>query len=82
MAAASVGAVLARGRGMVHGLVLAEAGAAGRVAQAAFDRGMLVELAGTRGQVVKLQPPLTATSDEIDLGLAILSESVAAALSG
>ncbi|MBD0420481.1 diaminobutyrate--2-oxoglutarate transaminase [Streptomyces sp. TRM S81-3] len=65
----------ARGRGLIHGLVVG-AGLADAVADEAFTRGLLVETAGPRDEVVKLLPPLTASDAELAEGLAILEASV------
>ncbi|WP_433399619.1 diaminobutyrate--2-oxoglutarate transaminase [Streptomyces sp. CA-146814] len=64
-----------RGRGLIHGLVLGE-GLADEVADEAFTRGLLVETAGPRDEVVKLLPPLTASDAELAEGLSILADSV------
>lgn len=42
----------------------------------AFDLGLLVETAGPADQVLKLLPPLTASDDELDLGLNMLATAV------
>ncbi|MFI6053458.1 diaminobutyrate--2-oxoglutarate transaminase [Streptomyces violascens] len=65
----------ARGRGLVHGLVVG-ADLADAVADEAFARGLLMETSGPRDEVVKLLPPLTVTDAELAEGLAILDESV------
>jgi diaminobutyrate-2-oxoglutarate transaminase len=65
-----------RGRGLVWGLEFAERQRARRVADRAFELGLLVETAGPEGAVVKLLPPLTSTPDELDEGLAILDRAV------
>jgi diaminobutyrate-2-oxoglutarate transaminase len=49
------------------------------VSAGAFDRGLLVERAGPRDEVVKLLPPLTVTDAELDQGLALLADAVEAA---
>jgi 4-aminobutyrate aminotransferase-like enzyme len=66
----------ARGRGLAQGLELAEPGLAQKVATAAFDLGLLVETAGPADQVVKLLPPLTASDNELELGLSMLASAV------
>ncbi|MFF9342485.1 diaminobutyrate--2-oxoglutarate transaminase [Streptomyces sp. NPDC014773] len=71
-----------RGRGLAWGLAFRDAPVARRVADAAFARGLLVETSGSEDEVVKLLPPLTATEDELDEGLALLAESVAATVGG
>ncbi|MCX5345158.1 diaminobutyrate--2-oxoglutarate transaminase [Streptomyces atratus] len=64
-----------RGRGLIHGLVVG-AELADAVADEAFTRGLLVETAGPRDEVVKLLPPLTASDAELAEGLEILNISV------
>ena len=46
------------------------------MSSAAFERGLLVETAGPKDEVIKLLPPLTATDTEIDQGLALLADAV------
>ncbi len=69
----------ARGRGLIHGLEVGP-GLADAVSDEAAERSLLVETAGSRGEVVKLLPPLTSTDAELTEGLAILDESVRAVL--
>lgn len=73
------GELVARGRGLAWGLRFECGEDAGRVAAEAFERGLLVERAGPRDEVVKLLPPLTISPDELDHGLGILADAVAAA---
>jgi diaminobutyrate-2-oxoglutarate transaminase len=61
---------------MVHGLAFKRCELAREVSAAAFERGLLVETAGSRDEVVKLLPPLTITDDELDQGLGLLAEAV------
>ncbi len=68
-----------RGRGMVHGLAFENGELARRVSGEAFDRGLLVERAGPRDEVVKLLPPLTITTEELGHGLELLADAVRAA---
>ncbi|MCE6995241.1 diaminobutyrate--2-oxoglutarate transaminase [Saccharothrix sp. S26] len=65
-----------RGRGMVWGLALRRPGDAAAVAREAFRRGLLVETAGPRDEVVKLMPALTIPADELARGLRILADAV------
>jgi len=67
-----------RGVGMAHGLAFEDGELAGRVRDAAFDRGLLVETAGPDSKVVKLLPPLTVTDGELNHGLALLAGAVRA----
>lgn len=69
----------ARGRGLVHGLVAGE-NVADAVSREAFTRGLLMETSGPKDEVVKLLPPLTITDAELDEGLGILEDAVAAVL--
>ncbi len=66
-----------RGRGMVQALEFAEPENATKVAQLAYDEGLLVETAGPLDQVIKLLPPLTTTIEELDRGLDILAAATA-----
>ena len=65
-----------RGRGLAHGLAFEHGELARKVSAVAFERGLLVETAGPKDEVVKLLPPLTITDSEIDQGLALLADAV------
>ena len=69
-----------RGRGLVWGVEFKDRTLASRVSRQAFDRGLLIETAGSADQVVKLLPPLVVTEAELDEGLTILADSVKAAV--
>jgi 4-aminobutyrate aminotransferase-like enzyme len=49
------------------------------VTAAAFERGLVLLSCGLHGNVIRLLPPLNIEQDELDEGLAILEESLAAA---
>jgi 4-aminobutyrate aminotransferase len=49
-----------------------------RVTAAAFERGLLLLSCGLYGNVIRLLPPLTVTDGELDRGLGMLEESLAA----
>ncbi len=49
------------------------------VVAAAFERGLLLLACGLDGNVLRLLPPLNVDDDELERGLAILGESLAAA---
>jgi diaminobutyrate-2-oxoglutarate transaminase len=72
----------ARGRGLARGLCAASGEMASQIRTGAFERGLLVETCGPEGEVVKLLPPLTVASGDIDRALEILDASVKSALSG
>ena len=59
-----------RGLGLIWGLELTQEGAA--VVTACLEQGLLVNC--TRGNVIRLLPPLIVTLEEIDRGLGILVE--------
>jgi 4-aminobutyrate aminotransferase len=48
------------------------------VLAAAFERGLLLLACGLHGNVLRLLPPLNVTDEELERGLAILEESLAA----
>ena len=68
--------VSARGRGMAQGLKFDDVDLAGKVCNAAFERGALMETSGPSDEVVKLLPPLTTSLQDLQAGLDILEESV------
>lgn len=70
----------ARGRGLARGLRTASGEMASQISAAAFERGLLVETCGPEGEVVKLMPPLTVASNDLDRALEILDASVKSAL--
>ena len=52
------------------------------VVDAAFERGLLLLSCGLYGNVLRLLPPLTITDEELDEGLGLLDEALAAGLAG
>lgn len=70
--------LLVKGRGLARGLQFADGDLAGRVCAEAFTRGLLMETSGPEGEVMKILPALTITDEELERGLAIIDESVAA----
>jgi diaminobutyrate-2-oxoglutarate transaminase len=80
-----------RGRGLMLGVEVVDPdsapdplgarAAAPRLAQhlraEAFERGLLVELGGRRGAVLRLLPPLTITDTEADRLITILTDAIA-----
>lgn len=66
-----------RGRGMFYGLVFNKDSAlAQQAARTAFSRGLIIELSGSRDEVLKLLPALTIDDDVLMRGLDIIEESV------
>jgi diaminobutyrate-2-oxoglutarate transaminase len=74
-----------RGRGMVLGIDMREAGGHPRAAdaqQACFADGLIVELCGREDEVIKVMPPLTVDSAVLEAGLGILRAAVLGAADG
>ncbi|WP_425825015.1 aspartate aminotransferase family protein [Streptomyces fractus] len=75
-----------RGLGLMAGIEFVTAdgepdgATAARVHAAASERGLLLLTCGTQGQVVRMIPPLVVNGEEIDEGLRLWRESVAAVL--
>lgn len=72
----------ARGRGLIQGLEIGVEGLASAVSREAFARGLILETCGARDEVLKLLPPLTIAPEELERGLGILGESLAAVTEG
>ncbi len=79
--AAQVPGASYRGRGMLAGIHFEDLDLAGRVAAEAFRRHLLVETSGADSEVVKVMPPLTVSSADLQHGLAILADSVTSSVS-
>ena len=67
-----------RGLGAMLALELTESNdrAAKAVTKAARDRGLILLSCGLYGNVIRLLPPLSATDEELERGLAILEEAL------
>lgn len=70
----------ARGLGMVWGLELPQPGVAGEAAKEAFERGLLIETAGDRDQVLKFLPSLLIEEEFLREGLDIVDQALGALL--
>ena len=70
-----------RGRGLIWGMEFTDPTLAGRVSQACFERGLIIETAGIDDQVLKLLPSLTMTEQELVHGLDVIEDSLRAVLS-
>lgn len=66
-----------RGKGMMQGLDVVDGAVAKQVQAEAFANGLLVGPCGTGGRVIKLIPPLTTPTEDLEEGLAILEKVVA-----
>lgn len=64
-----------KGHGLMQGLECNDGETASRISQAAFQRGLIIETSGNRGQVLKCLCPLTITDAELREGLTRLGDS-------
>jgi diaminobutyrate-2-oxoglutarate transaminase len=71
--------ITVREKGMVLGIDLGEPGRAEEVARRCFADGLIVELCGRDGTVVKVMPPLTIDAVTLDRGLDVLGQAAAGA---
>ncbi len=65
-----------RGRGMIWGLECPQHGMASEVSARAFENGLVIETAGSDGQVVKFLPSLTIEEETLREGLQIIDDAV------
>ncbi|AZT99599.1 diaminobutyrate--2-oxoglutarate transaminase [Brevibacterium linens] len=66
-----------RGRGLLAGLCFEDLEVAEKVAAYAFDNGLLLETSGADDEVIKIMPPLTIDSRDLQAGLDIIEAGVA-----
>jgi diaminobutyrate-2-oxoglutarate transaminase len=71
-----------KGLGLLQGVAWDRPGVSGRIAEAAFRNGLVLETCGTGDEVVKVAPPLTIDDEALEEGLDILERSVEAVLVG
>ena len=71
-----------RGRGMIQGIHFADPEVASAISRQAFQRGLIIETAGPRDEVIKTLPSLTMSDEQLNRGLEILAESTAAVMAG
>lgn len=69
-----------RGRGLIQGIAFEDPELAGTVAEACFERKLVIETAGVQSDVLKLLPSLTISDDELAQGLNIIRSSLRAVL--
>lgn len=69
-----------RGVGMIWGIEFKDAELASRVCSLAFDKGLVIETAGSEGQVVKFLGPLVISEALIHEGYAILQDAMREAI--
>ncbi|OYD09158.1 diaminobutyrate--2-oxoglutarate transaminase [Paludifilum halophilum] len=66
----------ARGRGLMQGLAFGVDDLADKVCELAFERGLIAETSGSKGEVAKVMPPLIIDDEGLDQGLSILEDSI------
>ncbi|MCL7750600.1 aspartate aminotransferase family protein [Guyparkeria hydrothermalis] len=71
-----------RGRGMMQALDFIDGDLSKRIARECFDRGLLAAVCGSKGQVIKLIPPLTIPDDDLEEGLNLFEQAVDAQVEG
>lgn len=64
-----------KGRGLMQGLECRSGEIAGKISRHAFEKNLIIETAGNRGQVVKCLVPLTISEENLKKGLKLLAES-------
>ncbi|MGZ4960920.1 MAG: diaminobutyrate--2-oxoglutarate transaminase [Limisphaerales bacterium] len=69
-----------RGRGLIYGLEIPQPGFAKLVSREAFQRKLIIELAGADDQVVKFLPPLITDDQSLRDGVQVVEHSIAAIL--
>ena len=69
-----------RGYGMIFGLHFPEPGFCSEISSAAFERGLVIELAGANDDVVKFLPPLIIEEELLRKGLAIVDQAIEAVI--
>ncbi|MDG5789702.1 diaminobutyrate--2-oxoglutarate transaminase [Evansella sp. AB-P1] len=65
-----------RGRGFMQGIESNVDGLASKVAEGAFERGLIMETSGVNDQVFKLFPPLTIDDKGLEKGFDIIEKSI------
>lgn len=70
------GKFVVRGKGMIHGIDVADNDLAKGIARQCFDDGLLIGPCGVTSRVIKFIPPLTSTNDDLHQGLDIFAHAV------
>ena len=65
-----------RGIGLIWGIDVHDETLAKNISKEAFKRGLIIERAGRRNEVVKIMPPLVIEDDVLTKGLNIFKEAV------
>ena len=70
-----------RGRGMIQGLDCHDGQLANKIAEKAFEKGLVIETCGRQSQVIKCLAPLVISEEELALGVNIIEKSIIETLS-
>ncbi len=65
-----------RGHGLIAGTVIPDEGVCERVSKEAFERGVIIEVAGPNKEVLKFLPPLIIDETTLKKGVDIVEESI------
>ncbi|MCH7309016.1 diaminobutyrate--2-oxoglutarate transaminase [Acinetobacter sp. NIPH 1852] len=65
-----------RGRGLMQGIAFKNPDWADEVTTQAFQLGLVIETSGSRGEVVKLLPPLTIEPEILEQGIELLEQAI------
>ncbi len=68
--------VAKRGRGMMQGLEMRDGDMASAIIAACFERGLIIEASGARGEVLKCLAPLTIELSSLAEGLDMLANAI------
>lgn len=69
-----------RGRGMMQGIAFENTELAEKISEHAFQHKLIIETSGPRDEVLKLLPPLVTSDEDLEKGLAIIEQSLVAAM--
>ncbi|MBN2703251.1 MAG: diaminobutyrate--2-oxoglutarate transaminase [Pontiellaceae bacterium] len=71
-----------RGRGLFQGINCVNGEIAGKITQAAFKQGLIIETSGADDQVIKLLCPLTISDENLAKGIDIIEDAVKSVCAG
>ena len=69
-----------RGNGLIYGFNIPFQGFCSDVSSAAFERGLIIELAGAKDDVLKFLPPLVIEEELLKQGIAIIDDAIGVVL--
>ena len=65
-----------KGRGMIRGIEFRDDELAKKITSMCFDKGLIIETAGSKDQIIKLLPPLNIKDEFLERGMDILKENI------